>query len=170
MPKGNAQPGLAYQGETGADAYGARGGCTSPGWRKERRQGVAGPDALVARHGAGKESSSRGWYHRSMPKATTVKPDAELFGAIIQRLRLERGWTLRTFAQRSGKNATHLGVLEKGRNTPSLTTIFEMADLFNVPATELIREVEEARRERLALLAKIRADRVRARAGVAIEE
>lgn len=101
-----------------------------------------------------------------MPKAMTVKPDAVLFGAIIQRLRLERGWTLRTFAQRANRNPTHLGVLEKGGNMPSLTTVFEMADLFGISAAELVREVEEARRERLVQAAKINADRVRARAGV----
>lgn len=101
-----------------------------------------------------------------MPKATTVRPDAARFGAIIQRLRLERGWTLRTFAHRANMNPTHLGVLEKGGNTPSLTTILELADLFGVSASDLIREVEEARRERLLKKARIAADRVRARARV----
>ena len=113
------------------------------------------------------EDSSPGWYHRSMPKAMTAKPDAVLFGAIIQRLRLERGWTLRTFALRAGKNPTHLGVLEKGGNTPSLTTVFEMADLFGISAAELVREIEAARRERLAQAAKAKADRLRARVAAA---
>jgi len=44
-----------------------------------------------------------------MPKAARVHPDALRFGAIIKRLRTERGWTLVKFAQRSGMHATYLG-------------------------------------------------------------
>ena len=87
-----------------------------------------------------------GWYHDSMPRSRYVDPDAARFGAIIQRLRLSRGWTLVKFAQRTGMNATYLGVLEKGGNMPSLQTIFELADVFNVEAWQLVREVEQARR------------------------
>ena len=87
-----------------------------------------------------------GWYHDPMPRSRHVDPDAARFGAIIQRLRLSRGWTLVKFAQRTGMNATYLGVLEKGGNMPSLQTIFELADVFNVEAWQLVREVEQARR------------------------
>jgi len=81
-----------------------------------------------------------------MPPSKRVDPDAARFGAIIQQLRLARGWTLAKFAQRSGMNATYLGVLERGGNMPSLQTIFELADIFNVEASELVRRVEQARR------------------------
>lgn len=81
-----------------------------------------------------------------MPKSQRVDPDAVRFGAIIRRLRLDRGWTLVKFAQRSGMNATYLGVLEKGGNMPSLQTILELADVFNVEAAEMVRQVEQARK------------------------
>lgn len=81
-----------------------------------------------------------------MPKSTRRNPDAERFGAIIQRLRVERGWTLRKLSRRCGMNPTYLGVLEKGGNMPSLATVFELAEVFNVEAAELVREVEQARR------------------------
>lgn len=87
-----------------------------------------------------------GCYHDRMPRSRYVHPDAARFGAIVQGLRLARGWTLVKFAQRSGMNATYLGVLEKGGNMPSLQTIFELADVFNIEASELVRRVEEARR------------------------
>lgn len=87
-----------------------------------------------------------GCYHDRMPPSKRVDPDAARFGAIIQQLRLARGWTLAKFAQRSGMNATYLGVLERGGNMPSLQTIFELADIFNVEASELVRRVEQARR------------------------
>jgi len=81
-----------------------------------------------------------------MPKAARVHPDALRFGAIIKRLRTERGWTLVKFAQRSGMHATYLGVLESGRNLPSLPTLFELAEVFNVEAADIVREIEQARK------------------------
>ncbi|MGZ5445487.1 MAG: helix-turn-helix domain-containing protein [Thermoanaerobaculia bacterium] len=81
-----------------------------------------------------------------MPRSKRVDPDAVRFGAIIQRLRLARGWTLLKLAKRSGMNATYLGVLEKGGNMPSLQTILELADIFNVEAAEMVRQVEQARK------------------------
>jgi len=81
-----------------------------------------------------------------MPKATRPNADAVRFGAIVQRLRTQRGWTLRKLAQRSGMNPTYLGVLEKGGNMPSLATLLELADVFNVQASDIVREVEQARR------------------------
>jgi len=80
-----------------------------------------------------------------MPKATRAHPDAARFGAIITRLRTERGWTLGELAQRSRMNRVYLGVLEKGGNLPSLATLFEFAQVFGISAAEIVREVEEAR-------------------------
>ena len=81
-----------------------------------------------------------------MPRSSRVNPDAVRFGALIQRLRLERGWTIGKLAQRSGMNRTYLGILEKGGNLPTLATLFELADVLNTTATEMVREVEEGRR------------------------
>ena len=93
-----------------------------------------------------------------MPKSTTVNRDAVAFGAVVRRLRIERGWTLTKLAQRAGMNPTYLGVLEKGGNLPSLTTIFELAEVFNVSAGDIVREVEELRRQaRAARAAKLQA-------------
>ena len=89
-------------------------------------------------------------YDPRMPKATRVNDDAVRFGAILQRLRAQRGWNLRKLAQRSGMNPTYLGVLEKGGNMPSLATLLELADVFNVQAADIVREVEQARRPPLA--------------------
>lgn len=82
-----------------------------------------------------------------MPVSTRKDADAVRFGSVIHRLRTERGWTLVKLAQRSGMNPTYLGVLEKGGNLPSLTTLLELADVFNVSAGDIVREVEEMRRQ-----------------------
>lgn len=82
-----------------------------------------------------------------MPKATVRNADALHFGAILQRLRLERGWTLVKLGQRCGMNPTYLGVLEAGGNMPSLATLLELADVFSVEASSIVAEVEQARRD-----------------------
>lgn len=81
-----------------------------------------------------------------MPKLTSTNHDAVRFGAILRRLRLARGWTLIVAAQRCGMNPNYLGSLEKGGNMPSVDTLLEMADVYGVNASDLVREVEEARR------------------------
>ncbi|HYI07858.1 MAG TPA: helix-turn-helix transcriptional regulator [Thermoanaerobaculia bacterium] len=85
-----------------------------------------------------------------MPKARRVDPDAVLFGAIINRLRTERGWSLVKLGLETGMNPTHLGVLERGGNTPNLTTILIFGAVFGVESAELVREVEQASRKRVA--------------------
>lgn len=82
-----------------------------------------------------------------MPKSPVRSYVAEHFGDIIRRLRTERGWTILTCARRLGMNANYLGSLEKGGNMPSMRTLFEIADVFGTPASEIVREVEERRRE-----------------------
>jgi transcriptional regulator with XRE-family HTH domain len=81
-----------------------------------------------------------------MPKASYKNQDAVRFGAIVQRLRRQRGWTLRKLAQRSGMNPTYLGVLETGANMPTLATLLELAEVLNVEAADIVRELERARR------------------------
>jgi len=81
-----------------------------------------------------------------MPKLTSTNHDAVRFGAILRRLRVARGWTLIIAAQRCGMNPNYLGALEKGGNMPSVDTLLEVADVYGVNASDLVREVEEARR------------------------
>jgi transcriptional regulator with XRE-family HTH domain len=80
-----------------------------------------------------------------MPPSRLVSPDAVRFGAIIRRHRERRGWTLAKLAQRAGMNPTYLGVVETGRNIPSLSTILELTEVLNIDAGEVIREVAAAR-------------------------
>lgn len=83
-----------------------------------------------------------------MPKSSYTDPDAVRLGAIIKRLRIDRGWTLVKTAQRTGMNATYLGVMEKGGNMPTIATLLEIAEVFNVEASDIIRELENARRRK----------------------
>jgi len=80
-------------------------------------------------------------------RAKFVSEDAVRFGAIINRLRTERRWTLEDLARFSRMNSTYLGVLERGLNMPTLATILQLAEVFGVDAAEIVSEVEGARRE-----------------------
>ena len=82
-----------------------------------------------------------------MPKARRRDPDAVLFGWVIKRLREERGWSIAMLARRTAINPTHLGVLEKGGNIPSLTTILLLGNALGINGSDIVREVEQMRRE-----------------------
>ena len=82
-----------------------------------------------------------------MPPNRSVNDDALRFGAIVNGLRKQRGWTLEDFARFSGMNATYLGVLERGGNMPGLATILRLAEVFGVRAADLVGAVEQARNE-----------------------
>lgn len=85
-------------------------------------------------------------YPCRVPKLSFKSQDAIHFGSILQRLRRTRGWTIRIAAQRCGMNANYLGSLEKGYNMPSVRGLLEIADVYGVNASDIMREVEEARR------------------------
>jgi transcriptional regulator with XRE-family HTH domain len=88
----------------------------------------------------------------AMPRNKRPSADAIRFGWILKRLRTQRGWTLVQLSTFSGMNKTYLGVLEAGGNMVSLDTLLDLAELFGADAAEIVREVEQARREEKRLL------------------
>ena len=82
-----------------------------------------------------------------MTKATRINGDAMRFGRVIQRLRLEQGWSIAELARRSGFNKNYLSLVEKGKNTPSLNLLLQLAEVFHVNASDMLREVEQGRKE-----------------------
>jgi len=79
-----------------------------------------------------------------MPK-TTPRPDAVIFGEIFRQFRLQRGWTLRDCARHLNVTASYLGLLESGRNMPSIHLLLMAAYVFGVSAWEIFRSFEETR-------------------------
>jgi len=82
-----------------------------------------------------------------MPRSRQPHPDAARFGAALRRARIARGWTITKLAQRSGMNAQYLGVVEAGRNVPTLYVILEVCEVLDVDAGELVRDAAVARRQ-----------------------
>ena len=81
-----------------------------------------------------------------MPKSRTRNADAARFGAILRRLREQRGWTKAKLATRAGMNAIYLGYVEEGRNAPTISTVLELLEVLDADAGEVMRELAEARR------------------------
>jgi transcriptional regulator with XRE-family HTH domain len=85
-----------------------------------------------------------------MTRPTHKDGYAPHFGAIVQRLRKQRGWTIQFLARHAGMNSNHLGDLEKGVNIPNVRTIMDLAQALDVRASDIVEEVETVFRPRPA--------------------
>ncbi len=65
------------------------------------------------------------------------------FGIVVSRLRAGKGLTQETVSGLAGIARSHLAMLENGRKTVKLDTLWRIADALGVRASELIRLVEE---------------------------
>src|ERR1041384_1190634 len=88
------------------------------------------------------------WIHYTvgrMPRLRNPDPDAQRFGAIVRRLRDERGWTREKLATRSGLTPQYLAIVEQGGNVPSLTTVLELLEVLGADAGAVVHELSAAR-------------------------
>jgi len=69
------------------------------------------------------------------------RPEAEKFGAIVRKLREERGLTQDQLAERAGVSATYIGFIERGDNVPTLTIILQIASALRVRCPDLLRDL-----------------------------
>ncbi len=61
-------------------------------------------------------------------------------GARLRQLRQERGLSIRALARASGLSANALSLIERGRTSPSVSTLYKVADALGVPITALFRD------------------------------
>jgi transcriptional regulator with XRE-family HTH domain len=80
-----------------------------------------------------------------MPPLSTPDPEAARFGAVVQRLRQQKGWSLADLGKLVKLSPVYLSILERGRNIPSLTVILRLARALGADAGEMIREVAASR-------------------------
>ena len=64
------------------------------------------------------------------------------FARVLITLREERHLTQEALAFESGYHPKYISLLERGKNSPSLTAILEIARALNVSGAELVRRVE----------------------------
>ena len=68
---------------------------------------------------------------------------AAALAAVIAANRRKRGWTILKLSQRAGMNVSHLSVLESGKNTFNVYTMFMLCDALDMRPSELLRQAEE---------------------------
>lgn len=67
-------------------------------------------------------------------------------GARLRALREERGLSLRGLARESGLSANALSMIERGRTSPSVSTLYKVAAALGIPITSLFRLEHEKQR------------------------
>jgi transcriptional regulator with XRE-family HTH domain len=61
-------------------------------------------------------------------------------GGRLRELRTERGLSMRALARESGLSANALSMIERGRTSPSVSTLYKLASAMGIPITAFFRE------------------------------
>jgi transcriptional regulator with XRE-family HTH domain len=63
-------------------------------------------------------------------------------GAVITTLRVEKQWSQRRLAERSGYEASSISRIERGRANPTMALLIVMADVFGLRPSQLLARAE----------------------------
>ncbi len=64
-------------------------------------------------------------------------------GIRLRQLREERGLSIRALARQSGLSANALSLIERGRSSPSVSTLYKVAAAMGVPITTFFQTAPE---------------------------
>jgi len=73
-------------------------------------------------------------------KALSVE---EAFGRVLQQLRKDKGLSQEALGFESGYHRTYISLLERGKKSPSLKTIFQIATALHVEPSEIVERLQE---------------------------
>jgi transcriptional regulator with XRE-family HTH domain len=65
------------------------------------------------------------------------------FGEVVRELRLEAGLSQEALSFACGRHRTYVSLIERGRNAPSITTLWLMAKALDITPSVLIEHVQE---------------------------
>ena len=69
----------------------------------------------------------------------------EAFGRALRTKRLERGLSQEALSFACGRHRTFVSILERGRSSPTLDTVFRLAGALDVTPSSLIEDTEQER-------------------------
>jgi len=72
----------------------------------------------------------------------SAKAFARTMGAVIARLRSERGWSLEDLADEAGRHRTYLGLIERGERHLSVASAFRFAQALGLSLSDLVHRAE----------------------------
>lgn len=71
----------------------------------------------------------------------------ELIGLVIQKMRKEKGLTQEVLSGLAGLDRTHYSKIERGLRSPTIETLFKIAQALNVSPHEIVMEIENAEKQ-----------------------
>ncbi len=66
----------------------------------------------------------------------------EAFGKVLKEIRQGHSLSQEELGFESGYHRTYISLLERGRKSPSLTTVFQLAAALGVSPSEILRRIE----------------------------
>ena len=66
----------------------------------------------------------------------------EAFGIVLRELRIKNGFSQEVLAHEAGLERNYISLLELGRNSASIKTIFKLTPVLGVSAAEFLQKVE----------------------------
>ena len=70
------------------------------------------------------------------------RPIEKFFGQVLHQLRKERGLSQEELGFESGYHRTYISQLERGKKSPSLQTIFQLAKALKVEPSEIVERIQ----------------------------
>ena len=77
------------------------------------------------------------------PIGRNPKTPEGAFRIVLRTLRRQEDWSQEELAHRSGYNRNYISLLECGRNSPSLKTIFNLSTVFRRKPSDFMAEMEK---------------------------
>lgn len=68
--------------------------------------------------------------------------DAVLIGQILQEYRVKKGMSQELLSGLAGLDRTHYSKIERGLRSPTLDTLFKIAQVLEIPPHEIVRTIE----------------------------
>jgi len=65
------------------------------------------------------------------------------FGSVLREFRLEKKFSQEKMALECDLDRTFISLLERGQRQPTLTTLFRLAEVLDVPPAKLIEETQK---------------------------
>lgn len=70
-----------------------------------------------------------------------MKPE-QAFGEVLREMRLERQLSQETLALEAGLQRNYVSLLERGKNSASIKTLFKLSSILKIPVSQMIEQVE----------------------------
>lgn len=65
------------------------------------------------------------------------------FGSVLRDIRIRRNFSQEQMALECDLDRTYISLLERGKRQPTLSTVFRLAAVLDVPASEMIDETQK---------------------------